>query len=209
MHVFVNSWSNDNIGLYSFVCGLARAKSTDSYIFMVRQVMTPLSGYYSQSVGQMAQKGYGLSEYCSFDVVLPSLDEYTPKNTPAEDVIKTSISASTDLKATVNLQYDIRHNDVALGFTSNLAQKKYGMTYDYKPHVINPFASNAYFRNPSDQNCMAKFRTNKKNIHLNVNYEARFGASATKNANAIAIAKGVIYSKKGTFTLNFPVVSKE
>ncbi|MBR6364727.1 MAG: hypothetical protein IKS10_01345 [Lachnospiraceae bacterium] len=196
------------LGVYHIVCGLARAKGTDNYIFMVRQLMEPsiLSVRYKKASGNKYTYAYGLSEYCGFVSVLPGLDDWTPKTKPSEN--KISVSLAADGAKSVGLSYDIVKSDLSMSSLCSSSQGLYGMIYDYVVHVVNPFYSNKYFREQSDQNCMALFHSNKSTINIQVTYEARFGASSTASANAIDVYKNAIYSKSGNMTLCFPAIPK-
>ena len=199
----------DAIGVYCFVCGIAREKRTDNYTLLVRQIMQPSSGavlVFAPDYG--AFNGYGISEYCSFSVKLPTLDDFAPKNTPKKGSVTVEWNATTNINKLIKLDYNIK-DDVDVSVECNVPKHIYSMSYDYQPHVINPFENNSYFRKTSDQNSMARFHMPQKQLTLTVNYDARFGVSHTKGANALQIEKFLIIDKQGTLVLCFPAIQKD
>ncbi|MBR5347661.1 MAG: hypothetical protein IK125_00315 [Lachnospiraceae bacterium] len=211
VHVPIKTGAGGIIGSYFFVCGLARAKGTDNYILMVRQIMEPSVSAvrYKKLSGGKYSYAYGLSEYCGFVTQLPSLDDFTPKKLPSDNVISVSLGASTDKSKTIGLSYDIKKSDLSFTTVCSTADGIYGMLYDYEVHVVNPFYSNAYFREWSDQNSMAKFHTNNASIYLNITYIARFGASSSNTAKSYDVITGKLFEKSGTLSLSFPAISRQ
>ena len=169
----VYSTAGEVLGTCSFVIGLTREKKSNNYVLMMREVMTPnnskvLIEHVMNKEISYDRCGYGFSEYVSVKVALPSLDDYEPHNTPKSDEITFSIGGNKD-GVDVGASYTVTHEDLDITASCNTPSKTYYVKYNYKPSLLNPFASNKYVANESVQLGVASFHTKEKMYSLKWN----------------------------------------
>ena len=173
----VCSKEGGKLGTLSYLTGIARAKNSNDYLIMFKEVMTPNSK--KVKLNYLNQKGYGMSEYMSLKTTLPSLNDYKPQNDPNTDSINIGIGVGKD-GPSVSASYEVKTKELDITSKCNTPQKLYQVVYDYKPHIPNIFGSNKYLANESVQMGMAEITSKKEDITFVVNYEARFGAAENK-----------------------------
>ena len=185
------------LGTCSYVVGLAREKDTNNFVLMTKEIMTPNNSKVKIS---NCKHGYGFSEYVSVKVELPTLDDYKPQNEPSKDTLSFSIGA--DLSgANVGASYSITHSDLDITSSCNTTTNTYHIKYNYKPSLINPFASNKYVANESVQLGAATFHKSKNKILFTMYYDARFGAAYNNSASPLLVFAG--YVEKQTLSKEF------
>lgn len=185
------------LGTTSYVVGLARCKKSNDYMLMAKEVMTPNK---NKVLLDRWNYGYGISEYVSAKVTLPSLNDYQPKNDPGTDQVNLSLGASKG-GPEVGLSYEIKHNDLDITSKCNTPSKQYYEVYDYQPSIACPWSSNKYVANESIQLGLAEFETRNGTVSFQMNYDARYGSACEKNAAPWYVNIG--YVRKATKSRNY------
>ncbi len=191
--------NNVLLGSMSYYVGVQQLNNSNEYILMTKEVMTPTE--YREN-GKLKLKG--LSEYVSVKTTLPSLDNYTPQNTPATDSFSITAGANAS-GGTISASYSIKHNDLKITSKCDTPKKLFYIEYDYLPSIINIFADNTYVANESAQYGMAEFTKttgNKNSVGLYMQYDARFGVATTENCTPVSILTGVVYKKTDSRAYN-------
>lgn len=102
--IVVKSDEGGTLGTLSYLTGVARAKGTNDYLILFKEVMTP--GTKKVKLNIYNQKGYGMSEYMSLKATLASLSDYKPQNDPNTDSINIGMAEITKKKGKVNFTVD-------------------------------------------------------------------------------------------------------
>lgn len=147
-------------------------------------------------------KKYGVSEYCSSKMLLPSKDynDWSPENKVPEDKwtigVNAGVGAGGDKSFGVSATTDIKN--ARLEEVSEIHSENYTaeFKYDYKPYkTINPFDQgknkNVYFRTDSTQYCMVSINT-KKYSWIKFDFKANFTYSKEKNCKPANVVIGAI-----------------
>ena len=148
--------------------------------------------------------GYGYSEYLLVTAILPgSLEDYSPENTPSTSSSTISVSSSLAISAS----YTINTSDLKVISKCNTAKDIFSIEYDYKPSILNIFASNDYVANESIQKGMCIFSVPRNTVGFGfyVNFEYSFGYALTSKILPISIHKGVSRKNKTTFFFEYNV----
>lgn len=207
----VNVYSDvgTKLGTMSYLAGVARDKGSNDYVVMFKEVMTPNKTKVKVS---SSTYGYGMSEYVSINVTLPTLDDYSPKNDPSTDSVTLEVGASKE-GPEISASYTIEHNDLDITSKCNTSSKKYHIVYDYKPNIANPVASNKYLAYESVQLGEAQFEkaassssATKTTVSFKVNYQARFGAASNSACSPWCVYMNYVESasksRSYSFTMN-------
>lgn len=199
----VKTSENGLLGTMSYVVGLARRNFSYDYILMTKETMTPYNK--SVKINGVGQTGYGMSEYVSVKVVLPSLDNYSPQNSPTSDSVTLSLGADKD-GASFEASYTLSHEGLVVTANCDTPEKKFHIIYDYKPHIANPVASNKYLAKESIQLGMAEFHSVKNTVSFRVYYDARFGAASKSSRSPWSVYMNYVRQNTDyedyTFTIN-------
>ena len=201
-YLYVYSEVGGRLGTMTYYVGLARRKSTNDYIVMMKEVMTPNK---SKVKINSSQYGYGLSEYVSVKTTLPSLDNYYPQNDPGKDSISFSIGVSSEKKAEISASYTVTHSDLDITASCNTPNRTYYIIYDYDPSIANPFASNKYVANESVQMGEAQFETSSGTVSFVMNYDARFGAAENANCSPWLVYLSYVRKTTGSRSYSFTI----
>ncbi len=160
------------LGTMTFYVGLGRDKGSNFYVTMYKEVMEPNS--YKVKING-SKSGYGLSEYLSVTSEgFSLLSDYYPMNAAyKEDTLSGFVGG-------FSVDYEIAHRKLDITSSCSSSTGKYYIIYDYKPSVVNLFASNKYVANESVQMGMVQSekRGNKNYIAIPVEYDVRFGAAS-------------------------------
>ncbi len=197
------------LGKMTYYVGLSRRKGSNDWIVMYREAMEPNS---SKVKINSYQSGYGLSEYLSVTSAnLPSLDDYLPVNTPNKDKVSLSLGISgsgAGASANVSANYVITHNDLDITASCSTSTGKYYVKYDYKPGLVNLFASNKYVANESIQMGMAQFETKGLSdyVTIPVKYEVRFGAASNSKRSPAFIYVNYIRKASDSRVYQFKIL---
>lgn len=199
--ILVKTAVGDLLGTMTYYVGVARAKGTNDYVLMTKEVMTP---YGKKAQTAFLKWGYGFSEYVSVSVVLPSLDNYMPTNSPTTDSVTLNASFS-EKGAQVGASYTVKKEQLAITAKCDTPNHKYYIVYDYKPYSINILKKNTYLANESSQMGMAEFTTSENKVTFTINYDARFGANNTSDQWAYQTQPGYVRSKTGSRKYSFTI----
>lgn len=188
------------LGTLTYTVDVARYKSTNDYITMVKMVMTP---YNSKVKVNQYWYGYGFSEYVSVSTIVPgALNDYKPKNDPSSNTVNLSLGYSKD-GASIGASYDIVHKELDITAKCDTPKKKYYVVYDYKPNIVLVAASNKYVANESEQYGMAQFETSSKTQKITYNFDARFGAAEDNAASPLNIYLNDVFKQTKAVTHTF------
>ena len=96
---------------------------------------------------------------------------------------------------------------LGVGFKKNTGEcwDIFSIEYDYKPSILNIFASNDYVANESIQKGMCIFSVPRNTVGFGfyVNFEYSFGYALTSKILPISINKGVSRKNKTTFFFEY------
>ncbi|MBD5088580.1 MAG: hypothetical protein HDT30_07180 [Clostridiales bacterium] len=199
----VRTEAGGKLGTCSYVVGLTREKKSNDYVLMTREVMTP-NKTKVKLYPNSSQKGYGLNEFVSAKVTLPSLDDYQPQNAPTTDTVQFSIGADSS-GPSVSASYNIVHNDLNIVASCNTPNKKFFVKYDFQPSIGNPVASNKYVANEAVQLGAAAFHTKKDTVSFSMNYDARFGAAGNSSCSPWLVYISYVQKETATKAYSFTV----
>lgn len=198
--IVVKSDEGGTLGTLSYLTGVARAKGTNDYLILFKEVMTP--GTKKVKLNIYNQKGYGMSEYMSLKATLASLSDYKPQNDPNTDSINIGMGIDKD-GPSVSASYEVKTSELDITSKCNTPKNLYQVVYDYKPHIPNVFGSNKYLANESVQMGMAEITKKKGKVNFTVDYEARFGAASKKNCRPETVWLDYVKNKKGSRKYKF------
>lgn len=195
-HVYTEA--GEKLGTVEYTVGVAKLEGYNDYTLMVKLTMTPNNRKVTKSG---SRKIYGLSEYVSIKTYVPGqLGEYRPVNDPKSNDVELSFGVDKE-GASLGVSYTIENSDLDITAKCNSNTEMFYEVYDYKPSIVNPFASNKYVANESSQYGMAQFETTKSSYTFTMNIDGRFGASTDNESDPWDII--VNYVRKATVTRDF------
>ncbi len=203
----VKTEGGGEIGYLSYLAGLARRKGTNTYVFMMKECMTPSENRVRvrkendhNPISERPFSGWGVSEYMIVDTYLTNLDEWEPRNKPKTRKITLSVGgakgADPGVGTSVGFSYEIDLKEMKIKPKAYQTSGHYTVDYDYVPHTF--WGDNAYFSDSSNHYQVAEFSTTGKTVEIDVNYEARFGVATTESRMPTSVYTSAVWKKTGT-----------
>ena len=192
---YVYTEKGGKLGTVKSIVGIAKLNGYTDYTLMVKLVTTPNDKCVKRNNGLA---GYGFNEYVSVKTYVPGqLGEYRPDNPPETSTVEFSIGADKD-GPSIGVNYSITKSDIDITAKCDTDKELFYEVFDYKPSIVNIFASNKYVANERSQYCMAQFETGKIYHTFKLTIDGRFGMSYGNDSRPIDIMHG--YIRKATDT---------